>query len=38
LGKQKKDKKFVLKNVLKEMLGRPRHVWEDDDTVGSNGL
>lgn len=35
---RKKDGNFVLKNWLKELLGRPRHVWEDDVTVGCNGF
>jgi len=37
-GGGEEDKKFVLKNWLQELLGRPRHMWEDDVTVGCNGF
>lgn len=37
-NKTKKDENFVLKNWLKELLGRPCHVWEDDVTAGCNGF
>jgi len=35
---RKKDENFVLKKWLKELLGRPRHVWEDGVTVNCNGF
>ena len=37
-NRKKKGENFILKDWLKELLGRPRHVWEDDVTVGCNGF
>jgi hypothetical protein len=36
--KKKKGEKFVLKNSLKELLGRPRRLWEDGVTVDCKGF